>query len=276
MFTQVAPGVLVVETQVADGKIGVIAGSGIALVVDAGIDDAEGEAIRAAADSLGRRQVRLVYTHGHTDHALGGTAFRGLPISARPEVSAYMRSQLEAWAARTDETTTELDQRLGWPTVALDSDTSVDLGGRQVRLFDTPGHAPGAICVFDPDAGVLFGGDTVVTAIPPAFSDGDGVILERTLRDLAALEAEVLIPGHGDVITGRASVREAIEWSAEYLRRCHEHIEASTGLDETAVLAGAPFDEYIGHRLPRDLHRMEWRHEHTLRTMLAQREAARH
>lgn len=273
MHQQVASGVLVVRTQVADGKAGVIAGSGIALAVDAGIDDAEGAAVRGAAESLGRGEVCLVYTHGHADHALGGTAFRGLQISARAEVSAYMRTQLETWAERRGETAAHLDARLGWPTDAVTGETCLDLGGREVRLLDTPGHAPGAICIFDPDAAVLFGGDTIVTAIPPAFGDGDAVILEQTLRTLAALDAEVLIPGHGAVMVGRGPIREAIEWSADYLRRCLEHVEASTGLDEVAVLAAAPYGAYIGDRLPRDRHRMVWRHEQTLRIMLAQKAA---
>jgi len=276
MDIQVAPGVLVVEMQVANGKAGVIAGSEVVLAVDAGLDDAEGAAVIAAAQSLDLPDIQLVFTHGHIDHALGGTAFRGLPIHARREVSTYMRSQLETWADRRDETEAQLDARLGWPTHEFDDEASLDLGGRRVRLIDSPGHAPGAVCVFDPEAGVLFGGDTIVTAIPPAFSDGDAVVLEQTLRRLAQLEPEVLIPGHGEVVVGRSAARAAIEWSADYLARCLAHIEASHGLNEATILAQAPFDEFIGDHLPRDRYRMEWRHEQTLRTLLAHRQATQH
>ena len=155
VHSEIAPGLLVVETQIANGKAGVIAGATVALAVDAGIDDVEGAAVLAAAESVGRADVRLVYTHGHIDHALGGTAFRGRSIYARAAVSAYIRTQLEAWAARNDEQVADLDARMGWPTVAVSKDMDLDLGGRSVRLIDSPGHAPGAICVFDPAAGVL-------------------------------------------------------------------------------------------------------------------------
>ena len=265
MTRQIKPGVLVVETQVAAGKAGVIAGSEIALAVDTGIDDAEGAAVLAAAESLDRSQIELVFTHGHIDHALGGTAFAGRSIHARHEVGPYMRSQLSAWAERGGESVDQLDARLGWPTHEFDGEATLDLGERAVRLLDSPGHAPGAICVFDPDTGVLFGGDTIVTAIPPAFNDGDAVALEQTLRRLAELDAVVLIPGHGDVVFGRVAVREAIEWSADYLRRCLEIVEAND--DEEAVFAAAPFDAFIGDHLPRNRFRMEWRHEQTLRVM---------
>ena len=265
---EVVRGVWLVDTQVADGKAGVIAGSDVALAVDAGIDDAEGAAVFAAAASLGRDEVALVYTHGHIDHALGGTAFAGRTIHARHQVGEYMRTQLAAWAERNGESTARLDARLGWPTHPFAGEAVLDLGGRSVRLIDSPGHAPGAICVFDPDAGVLFGGDTIVTAIPPAFSDGDAATLEQTLRHLAMLDAEVLIPGHGNAVRGGVAVREAILWPADYLRRCLDHVDATRGQTAEEVIAAASYDRFIGDRLPRDRFRMEWRHEQTLRTMV--------
>jgi glyoxylase-like metal-dependent hydrolase (beta-lactamase superfamily II) len=273
VHSEIAPGLVVVETQIANGKAGVIAGTMVALAVDAGVDDVEGAAVLAAAESVGRSDVRLVYTHGHIDHALGGTAFRGRPIYARAAVSVYIRTQLEAWAARNDEHVADLDGRMGWPTVAVSKDMDLDLGGRSVRLIDSPGHAPGAICVFDPAAGVLFGGDTVVTAIPPAFSDGDSAVLAATLRRLAELDASILVPGHGDVVSGREAVREAIEWSAGYLERCWHHVDANASLPEEAIVASAPYDDFIGGRLQRDRYRMEWRHEQTVRTLYRQRQA---
>lgn len=271
MHREISAGVLVVEARVADGKIGVIAGSGIALAVDTGIDETEGAAVLAAARSLERDEVHLVYTHGHYDHVLGGGVFRDLPIHARRELPDHMRAQLPDFAKLTETSPQELEARLGWPTDVFTREADLDLGGRTVRFVDSPGHAPGSICVFDPHQGVLFGGDTLVTAIPPAFTDGDGVVLAATLRRLAALDSEVLIPGHGAVIIGRDAVRAAIEWPAAYLERCGEVVEANNDADEATLLAAAPYDEFIGDRLPKDRHRMEWRHEQTLRTLVAQR-----
>lgn len=272
LHREVAAGVFVVDTQVANGKAGVIAGTDVALAVDAGIDDGEGRSVREAAEAAGSPNIELVFTHGHADHALGGTAFRGLTIHARSEVSGHMRSQLPAFAQRAGEEPSQLEARLGWPTHEFEGESTLDLGGREIRLIDSPGHAPGAICVYDEDAGVLFGGDTLVTAIPPAFTDGDAVVLEQTIRRLAALPVDLLVPGHGDVVNGRSVVRAAIEWSADYLARCLAHVERNADLDEAEMVALASYDEYIGDHLPRDRSRMEWRHEQTLRTMRAQRD----
>jgi glyoxylase-like metal-dependent hydrolase (beta-lactamase superfamily II) len=260
-----------VETSVADGKIGAIAGHRAALAVDAGIDDAEGRSVADAVIGLGHPANRVVYTHAHVDHALGGTVFRGGDIIATPGIQGHMRDQLDAWSQRTGEPRHELDARLGWPTLVFQGDFELDLGGRVVRVLDTPGHAPGAVSVHVPDCGVLFGGDTVVTGIPPSFKDGDSVILESTLRKLAPLDLEVLVPGHGPIVRGRTQVREAILWAADYLGRCRDHVQARLGVDEPElIVSSARFDAFIGDRLPADRHRMVWRHEQTIRQLIAE------
>jgi glyoxylase-like metal-dependent hydrolase (beta-lactamase superfamily II) len=267
MHRQIAPGVIVVDTKVADGKAGVIAGERVALAVDAGIDDDEGTAVLDAARSLGRTEVALAYTHGHADHVLGGTAFAGRPIYARVEVAGHMRSQLQTWANRSGEPAEALGARLGWPTRTFERETEVEIGGRSVLLLDAPGHAPGAVCVFDRQSGVLFGGDTIVTAIPPAFSDGDSLTLERTLRRIADLEIRILVPGHGAEMAGTSVIREAILWSADYLAACREHVARNASRPVEEIVARAPYAAYVGDRLPRDRFRMQWRHEQTVRRM---------
>lgn len=262
---RIAPGLLAVPTSVADGKAGVIAGAAVALAVDAGIDDAEGRAVLLAARSLGRPTIMLTYTHGHIDHALGGTVFKGHQIVATPGISEHMARQVGAWAERNGEPVADLEARLGWPTIAAEPGQELDLGGRRVRLIDAPGHAPGTVCIHDPDAGILFGGDTVVTIIPPAFTDGDSGALERTLRRLAQLDIEILVPGHGHVIEGRSEIRDAIGWSADYLARCRAHVADNDGLDVEELVARAPYERFVGSRLVRDEFRNGWRHEQTIR-----------
>ena len=268
MTDEIEPGVVIVATSVADGRVGVIAGDRIALAVDAGINDAEGRSVLAAATTLSRPAIMLAYTHGHVDHALGGTAFVGHEILASPAIAEHMAVQLDDWAVRGQESRTSLEERLGWPTIMFEAGGELDLGGRRVQLIDTPGHAPGALCVLDPEAGILFGGDTVVTGIPPFFADGNSITLEATLRRLAKLDLRILVPGHGDIVRGRAAVRQAIEWEADYLARCREHVRARSGDADESIVATATYDDFIGERLPRDQHRMEWRHQQAIRLII--------
>lgn len=268
----IAPGILSVETRTADGKAGVIIGSRSALAIDAGIDAAEGAQVGAAARDAGRAADLLLFTHGHGDHVLGGGALRDAVVFAHADAERHIRAQIPTWAAAANVSPEELASRLAFPVVTFTGELALDLGGRHVRVLETPGHAPGAVCAYVPDAGVLFGGDTVVTGIPPVFRDGDSRTLQRTLCELAGLGAEVLVPGHGAVVIGADRVREAILWAADYLARVRERVSGALGRSdaETIVRTAAPYEALIGDRLPPDRHRMAWRHEQTVRYMIAE------
>ncbi len=271
MSRNAGPGIFVVETSTADGKIGVVVGRRSALAVDAGIDGREGSALANAVRATGHAAEWLAYTHGHVDHVLGSTAFPGANVIATGAAADHIHVQLDEWAVRERTTPDELATRLGFPTITFRDDIELDLGGRPVQLLSTPGHAPGAISVYVPDAKVLFGGDTVVTGIPPTFKDGDSLTLEATLRQLADRDVETLIPGHGPLVNGRTAVRTAIIWQADCIARCREHVIAHPEDDLEQLMASAPFERLIGDRLPASQHGMVWRHEQTMVNLLAER-----
>ncbi len=267
-------GIYVVETSTADGKIGVIAGHDSALAVDAGINRSEGLMLSQAIADAGFRPDRMVYTHGHVDHVLGSLAFAGAEIIGTTAIDEHMRSQVHDFAARVSMTRPMLAAQLGFPTrfVSNDRITEINVGGRRVHLMPTPGHAPGALSVYIPDSQVLFGGDTIVTGIPPTFKDGDSLILESTLRRLAAMPIAVLIPGHGPIVHGASAVRGAILWAADYIARCRDLVLSEPEADLSALMLHAPYATFIGDRLPPDRFDMPWRHEQTIASLVAERE----
>jgi cyclase len=268
-----ADGIVYVETSTADGKIGAVLGRRVALAIDAGINGAEGRRLAEALAELGHATDRLVYTHGHVDHVLGSEQWIGGEVYAQYEAAAHIERQVPSWAERYERPADELVASLAWPTVRFGDELDLDIGGRDVRLVPTPGHAPGAVCVFVPDRGVLFGGDMIVTGIPPSFKDGDNIAFEASLRRLADLNAATLVPGHGSIVRGQAEVRAAILWLADYLARCREHVAARIGVVPVeTIVSEARFDEFIGGYLDRDRNRMLWRHEQTILTMAAQLE----
>ncbi len=84
------------------------------------------------------------------------------------------------------------------------------IGDTAFQVFLTPGHSPGSVCLFWPEKKALFTGDVVFsqsigrTDLP----GGSGRQLKESITRLAELDAEVLCPGHGDVVTGRDNVRK--------------------------------------------------------------------
>lgn len=54
----------------------------------------------------------------------------------------------------------------GEPTGLLHDGDVFELGNRTLKIFHTPGHSPGHICVFDETNGYLFTGDLLYTETP--------------------------------------------------------------------------------------------------------------
>jgi glyoxylase-like metal-dependent hydrolase (beta-lactamase superfamily II) len=274
MFEEIAPGVFAAEHSVVDGKNGIVFGDRITLAIDAGMHAEEGEAMAAFIRERGGRPDRLALTHGHGDHALGSGAFRGGEVFAHAATETNVRRQLERRAAQAGGSVEQLAAGVAWPTVAFAGEMQVDLGGRTARLFSAPGHSPDSACVFLEEDRILFGGDTTVTGIPPAFGNGDGRELEATLRRLADLNAETLVPGHGPVLRGREQVREWLAWLSDYIAGVRQVVRnaiadsGDEGRDHDAALRralhAAPYERFIGDRLPAGRHGMPDRHRATI------------
>src|SRR5260370_1585683 len=145
---------------------------------------------------------------------------------------------------------------MGRRNVLFDGELRLDLGGKTVRLFGTPGHCADAACAFLEEDCVLCGGDSVVTGIVPAIADGDGRQLEATLRQLVSLAAEVLIPGHGRVLRGSSVIGEHLAWMAAYLAAVRDVAEQHLREGLEAVLAAADYGRLVCDRLPKEPHDM--------------------
>ena len=252
MVEQVAPGVFAVPQSVVEGKNGVVVGRRAALAIDTGNDDRDGQALVDVLREHGHAPHRLVLTHGHGDHILGGRPFREAEVFAHERCPDVMRRHVPALAERYGRP--GLADELAWPTVTFSDELRIDLGGKTVHLFPAPGHSPDGTAAFVPEDGVLFGADTAVTGIVPAINDGDSALLIRSLRKLGDLGAEVLVPGHGPIVRGRAEVRAALAWSVEYLEGLRAFLRGCPDVE------AADYDRFVGDRFPPERHNMLKRH----------------
>jgi hydroxyacylglutathione hydrolase len=142
--------------------------------VTAAIDAPDAAAVRRALEANGWRLTHILATHHHADHTAGIRALKA-------ETGATVIGPRNE-AARIPM----IDREVG------EGDT-IDFGGHEIRVLDTPGHTIGHISYWIPDASVAFVGDTL-------FAMGCGRVLEGTpqmmwasLKKLAALPPETEI-----------------------------------------------------------------------------------
>jgi glyoxylase-like metal-dependent hydrolase (beta-lactamase superfamily II) len=162
-------------------------------------DDAEVVVIDAAHDadriaaSVGTRRVTgIICTHGHDDHidAAPDLARRtGAPILLHP-------ADLPLWRMRHP------DEQ---PSGELTDGQELTVAGVALRVLHTPGHSPGAVCLYAPALGTVFSGDTLFQGGPGAtgrsFSDFPTIIESIKERLLTLPPDTVVRTGHGPQTT---------------------------------------------------------------------------
>ncbi len=170
------------QTFDVDNNVWVVGDDQECVVIDAPHD------VDAIVGVVGGRRVRaVVCTHAHDDHVRFARA-----LADAVEAPVWLHDDdLEVWRL-THETT---------PDGTLVDGQEIEVGGAVLRVLHTPGHSPGSVCLYAPDLGTVFTGDTLFEGGPGAtgrsFSSWD-VILDSINGVLFALpDATVVHTGHG-------------------------------------------------------------------------------
>lgn len=248
---EVAAGVFVI----ADGRvplvpnIGVVVGDRAALVVDTGLGPRSGVVVREMAEDLAAgRPLFLTLTHFHPEHGYGAQAFRdAATIVYNREQHDEFREKAGPYLDLFRGLGSEIEQQLEGvefvdPHVVYDGAAELDLGGKVVQLRSWgPAHSRGDQAVFLPAERVLFTGDLVENRFfpifpffPPHDTDVDGGKWIGVLDELRHLDAEIVVPGHGEI--GDAGLIAA---TREYLALLRSETErlAAEGHDADAIIA---------------------------------------
>lgn len=175
------------ETHQVDNNIWVVGDDEDCIVIDAphSVDD-------ILAVVAGRTVKAILCTHAHDDHVRVAPELRvatGAPILLHPD----------------DQPLWELTHADELWDVDIEDGQSIKVGGAALTILHTPGHAPGAVCIYVHDLGCVFTGDTLFEGGPGAtgrsFSDAD-LIKESISRRLFELPDDTVVhTGHGSDTT---------------------------------------------------------------------------
>ncbi|WP_099021864.1 MBL fold metallo-hydrolase [Mycolicibacterium palauense] len=182
-----------------DNNIWIVGDDKEVIVIDAAHD------AKAIEDAVGGRHVvAVVCTHGHNDH-----------VTVAPQLSADLDAPVLLNPA--DGMLWEMTHP-GKPYRTLSDGQVLTADGVELRAIATPGHSPGSTCLYAPELGALFSGDTLFQGGPGAtgrsFSDFPTIL--GSIKDkLGVLPADTVVyTGHGDTTKIGDEIVHYDEWVA--------------------------------------------------------------
>jgi glyoxylase-like metal-dependent hydrolase (beta-lactamase superfamily II) len=224
---EAAPGVTVIPDPRIDfvPNIGIVEGSEAVLVVDTGLGASNGKRVLwKAREIAGDRRLYLTTTHFHPEHSFGASAFQEsatliLNEAQANELQEKGPSYIDLFKTFGAQVAERLESTLlVEPDRVYSGEMTLDLGDREVILREIPAHTRGDQLIYLPDANLIFTGDIAETRFFPIMPDADSSADRwiAVLRDLEALEPEIVVPGHGAV--GGAEVLVAPRLHIEFMR----------------------------------------------------------
>ncbi|MBA9078805.1 MBL fold metallo-hydrolase [Rufibacter quisquiliarum] len=233
MIKQVCPDVYYYTNQIVNFAL--VGTADHWVLVDAGMPKSSQEIMDVAKGVFGTlaRPAAIVLTHGHFDH-VGGLvglleAWR-VPVYAHPLEFPFLTGQQ---AYPEPDTTVEggLNAKISsyFPHEPIDisqarllplpADGTVPAMPGWHWVF-TPGHSPGHVSLFREADRVLISGDAVITVKqdslykvlvqkeevqgPPRYLTTDWNAAYESVKKLHALQPQIIVPGHGQVMHGAA------------------------------------------------------------------------
>ena len=173
-----------------------------AVVIDAGnMSERENATLEQFLSERGLTPVYALNTHGHFDHLMGVEFLRQrygakFAVSSKDNFLVENATQsAELFGIRAGDMPEKID-------VDLEGMQSISFGQSELQIISTPGHTPGHVAFYEPNAKILFTGDTLFresigrTDLP----GGDySWIMKSILEKIMPLGDEVKVyPGHGE------------------------------------------------------------------------------
>lgn len=145
----------------------------------------------------GKWPTHVAVTHYHADHANGVAGY--VTGSEHPHVHATLATR-SAVVERNQPADARRSAALG-QAVLLDPalPTTIDLGGRTVRVVPRMGHTSSDVTIEVEDPSVVFCGDLVWNGMMPNYVDAVPTRLSASVAALRRSRETTYVPGHGSV-----------------------------------------------------------------------------
>jgi len=162
-------------------------------------------------DGISPEEINLVIlTHSHPDHFEGLEAFMNKPVKIA------MNREEERYLLESGKLLFEM-MRQPMPEFRVDfylKEGELHLGKEIFQIYLTPSHSPGSLTIHWPERKVLFTGDLVFYGGigRTDFLEGNSKLIKESIERMSHLDTELLLPGHGEIVTGKEMVLQNFEY----------------------------------------------------------------
>ncbi|GAA0454399.1 MBL fold metallo-hydrolase [Alkalibacillus silvisoli] len=218
-------------------------GDNEAVLIDTGlgIDD-----LKRVTNQLTDLPIKVVTTHVHWDHIGSHGSYQDLLVHELEEdwlvngIKGLPIEQIRYDIARdlTKEPPSSFDPSTykpfqGKPSQLLHDGDVIDLGGRSLTIYHTPGHSPGHICISDQLTGFLFTGDLLYQGAPvyAFFKTTNPSDLVNSLEKIANIPNVTQVFGSHNQLGMNANILKEVSEASSYLK-INELDRHGTGLHQ--------------------------------------------
>lgn len=219
------------------------------VVVNAGDNYLLAQALHREIKARTSQPVKYVILENGQGHAMLGTSYwqsQGATVIAHVEAVGEIEEKGEAILERMQLRNRDkaMGTELALPDESFADRKLLTLGGVQIEILNLgTAHSPGDIVVWLPQRRIVIAGDIAFhQRLLPVFEDTDTAAWIETWAEFAALEAEIVVPGHGEPTT----MTEVEKYTVGYLRFMRQAIGKI--LDEGGSLIDAYKIDQSGYR----------------------------
>ena len=179
-----------------------------ALVIDTGMNKAN---LREFLETITDKPMMATNTHGHGDHTLCNGFFD--EVYMQPEAIKDVN-----YGKNSETGNPMLADIPDYDPIPVNEGFVFDLGGRHVKVFETPCHSPGDLMFLDVENRLLFTGDNLEVGQVLIFYGNDkiGGTVKRHLEILKKMEAyyddiDFICPAHNGSPIHKSVLKDFIE-----------------------------------------------------------------
>jgi cyclase len=186
----------------------------------------------------------LINTEEHPDHWQGSWFFPGALITHREVRDKLAKTPVEdviGRVAQLDPDGKHLMQgyRVRVADITFTRSLNLYMGDHTIKLFYLPGHSTGGIGVYIPEERVVFTADIVFNKFKSYLHESNPSEWLESLKKLGELDADIVVPGHGDVC-GKVYLEEQASIVRQWIEEVQSAIKQGLSEEEAAAKIQCP------------------------------------